>query len=99
MSTYERLPNDPLVLVSCIESVGSSSSTKASTVAVNLTDPLPFKCTEVLNQYHRRGYNVAAHSLWHEPEGLFSDGYFVGTWTMAKPSPVEVKHDDNVMHK
>lgn len=83
MSAYDQLPTDPLVFVSCIQSMGNLQPQYE--VGVNKTDPLPFKCTDVLNEYYRRGYSVASHSLVHEAPGLVSEGYFVGTWTMTKP--------------
>lgn len=45
---------------------------------------VPYRCTDILNRYHARGYDVVAHSLVHEREGWTQAGYYVGTWTMSQ---------------
>lgn len=77
MSTYEKLPTDDLVMIACVQADGVREA------FVNDT-PMSFQCTEILNQYYKRDYNVTAHSLVHEREGWFNAAYFVGTWTMSK---------------
>ena len=70
MSTYDQLPTDPLVLVSCIQSTGGTQPQYE--VGVNTMDSLPFKCTDVLNQYHKRGVTQSgARSARSGDRGLF----------------------------
>lgn len=78
MSTYETLPTDDLVRIDCFRSGQQNNATLVNDHIV------AFPCTEVLNQYYKRDYEVNAHSLAHEPDGWLNTSYFVGSWTMSK---------------